>query len=164
MLRLIGHCQAGREPAAELALQPGPLAKFYSESTPSISPTIQPLLGRPLSVLQPQSSGSGSIQVPPLTTDKVSQYTVLFESAGAQNGVLPGEIAKQIFERSELPNDVLERIWDLVDTERRGSLQVTEFVIAMYLLASLKSGALYALPNILPAELYEVAAGRRIVF
>jgi epidermal growth factor receptor substrate 15 len=47
---------------------------------------------------------------------------MLFEEAGAQNGVLPGEIAKQIFERSGLPKDVLERIWDLVDTERRGSL------------------------------------------
>jgi epidermal growth factor receptor substrate 15 len=164
MLRLIGHCQAGREPTAELVLQPGPLAKFASGSAPSISPTIQPLLGRSSSVLQPQSSGSGPIKVPPLTSDKASQYTALFEKTGARNGVLQGEIAAQIFERSGLPNVVLGRIWNLVDTEQRGSLQVTEFVIALHLLASVKTGALYHLPDILPAELYEVAAGRRIVF
>jgi epidermal growth factor receptor substrate 15 len=162
MLRLIGHYQAGREPTAELAFQPGPLPKFDSESALSISPTIQPLLGRPSSVLQPQSSGSRPIQVPRLTTDKAIQYTALFEKTGAQNGVLPGEMAKQIFEFSGLPNNVLGEIWNLVDTEQRGSLQVTEFVIALHLLASFKSGALYALPNILPAELYEVAVGLRI--
>jgi epidermal growth factor receptor substrate 15 len=153
MLRLIGHCQAGREPTPELVLQPGPLAKFDSGSAPSISPTIQP-----------QSSGSGPIRVPPLTTDKASQYTALFGESGAQNGVLPGEIAVQIFQRSGLLNDVLSRIWDLVDTEQRGSLQVTEFVIAMHLLVSFKTGALHALPNGLPTKLFEVAAGQRTVF
>jgi epidermal growth factor receptor substrate 15 len=164
MLRLIGHCQAGREPNPELILQPGPLAKFDSGSTPALSPTILPLLSRPSSVLQRQSSGSGSIQVPPLTTDMASKFTALFERARPQDGILPGEIAKQIFELSGLPNAVLGRIWNLVDTEERGSLQVTEFVVAFHLLASFKTGALHALPNVLPAELFEVAAGQRTVF
>jgi epidermal growth factor receptor substrate 15 len=88
----------------------------------------------------------------------------LFEKTRAQDGFLSGEMAKQIFEHSGLPNDVLGEIWNLADIEQRGSLQVTEFVIALHLLASFKSGALYALPNILPAELYEVAAGLRTVF
>jgi epidermal growth factor receptor substrate 15 len=125
-----------------------------------MSPTIQPPPGPPPSALQPQSSGSGPIRVPPLTPDKAGQYAALFEKSGAQNGVLPGEQAKQIFERAGLPNEVLGRIWNLADTEQRGALQVTEFVIAMHLLASFKSGALRALPNILPAGLYEAAARR----
>ena len=160
VLRLIGHYQAGREPTAELALRPGPLPKFDTGSAPGMSPTIQPPPGPPPSQLQPQSSGSGPIRVPPLTPDKAGQYAALFEKSGAQNGVLPGEQAKQIFERAGLPNEVLGRIWNLADTEQRGSLQVTEFVIAMHLLASFKSGALRALPNVLPAGLYEAAARR----
>ena len=160
VLRLIGHYQAGREPTPELALRPGPLPKFETGSAPGMSPTIQPPPGPPPSALQPQSSGSGPIRVPPLTPDKAGQYAALFEKSGAQNGVLPGEQAKQIFERAGLPNDVLGRIWNLADTEQRGALQVTEFVIAMHLLASFKSGALRALPNVLPAGLYEAAARR----
>ena len=160
VLRLIGHYQAGRDPTSELALRPGPLPKFDIGSAPGMSPTIQAPPGPPPGALQPQSSGAGPIRVPPLTPDKGGQYAALFEKSGAQNGILPGEQAKQIFERAGLPNEVLGRIWNLADTEQRGSLQVTEFVIAMHLLASFKSGALRALPNILPAGLYEAAARR----
>ncbi|KAF4636524.1 hypothetical protein G7Y89_g1553 [Cudoniella acicularis] len=160
VLRLIGHYQAGRDPTPDLALRPGPLPKFDGGSPAGISPTIQPPPGPPPSALQPQGSGSGPIRVPPLTPDKAGQYAALFEKSGAQNGHLPGEQAKQIFERAGLPNDVLGRIWMLADTEQRGSLQVTEFVIAMHLLASFKAGALRALPSVLPAGLYEAAARR----
>ena len=157
---MIGHYQAGRDPTPELALRPGPLPKFDGVPAPGIGPTIQPPPGPPPSALQPQASGSGPIRVPPLTPDKAGQYAALFEKSGAYNGVLPGEQAKQIFERAGLPNEILGRIWNLADTEQRGSLHVTEFVIAMHLLASFKSGALRALPNILPAGLYEAAARR----
>ncbi|RDW71354.1 putative UBA containing protein [Coleophoma cylindrospora] len=161
VLRLIGHYQAGREPTPELALQPGPLPRFDGGLPGgSISPAIQPPPGPPPSALQTQGTGSGPIRVPPLTPDKVNQYAALFEKSGAQNGVLPGEQAKQIFERAGLPNEVLGRIWNLADTEQRGALVATEFVIAMHLLASYKSGAMRGLPNILPAGLYEAAARR----
>jgi epidermal growth factor receptor substrate 15 len=160
VLRLIGHYQAGRDPTPELALRPGPLPKFDGGSAPGMSPTIQPPPGPPPSAIQPQASGSGPIRVPPLTPEKAGQYAALFEKSGAQNGILPGEQAKQIFERAGLPNDVLGRIWNLADTEQKGALQVTEFVIAMHLLASYKTGALRALPNLLPAGLYEAAARR----
>jgi epidermal growth factor receptor substrate 15 len=143
-----------------LALRPGPLPRFDTGSGPGISPTIQPPPGPPPSALQPQASGSGPIRVPPLTPEKAGQYAALFEKSGAQNGVLPGEQAKQIFERAGLPNEILGRIWNLADTEQKGSLQVTEFVIAMHLLASFKTGQLRALPNLLPAGLYEAAARR----
>ncbi|KAL2066529.1 hypothetical protein VTL71DRAFT_2600 [Oculimacula yallundae] len=160
VLRLIGHYQAGRDPTPDLALRPGPLPKFDGGSAPGMSPGIQPPPGPPPSALQPQGSGSGPIRVPPLTPEKAAQYAGLFERSGAQNGILPGELAKSIFERAGLPNDVLGRIWNLADTEQKGSLQVTEFVIAMHLLASFKAGALRALPNLLPAGLYEAAARR----
>lgn len=55
---------------------------------------------------------------------------------------------------------MLGRIWQLADTEQRGSLVQTEFVIAMHLLTSMKTGALRGLPNVLPAALYEAATRR----
>ena len=105
-----------------------------------------------------QANSSAPIRVPPLTPEKVSQYTSLFVKSGAQNGILPGVVAKQIFERAGLPNDVLGRIWGLSDTQGRGALDTTEFIIAMHLLASCKEGSMKAVPNTLPPGLYEAAA------
>ena len=73
-----------------------------------------------------------------------------------------GETAKSIFERASLPNDVLGRIWNLADREQKGHLGLTEFIIAMHLLASYKNGSMRALPQILPAGLYEAAARRGV--
>ena len=86
VLRLIGWAQAGRPLSMEMALKPGgPLPKFEGIQTSggSIPAAAQPL--------QQQNSGTGPIRVPPLTPDRVSQYTSLFEESGAQNGVLPGK-------------------------------------------------------------------------
>ncbi|KAJ4307267.1 hypothetical protein N0V88_000649 [Collariella sp. IMI 366227] len=155
VLRLIGHAQAGREPSPEVALQPGPVPKFDG-FTPTPAPPP------PAAAIQAQGTGApGPIRIPPLTPEKVAQYSGLFERQSLQNGgMLPGEAAKQIFEKSGLPNEVLGRIWMLADTEQRGALVLTEFVIAMHLLTSIKTGALRGLPNILPAALYEAATRR----
>lgn len=59
-----------------------------------------------------------------------------------------------------MPNEVLGRIWNLSDTEQRGALNVTEFIIAMHLLASYRTGNMKALPNTLPPGLYEAASRR----
>lgn len=65
--------------------------------------------------------------------------------------------ARRIFESARLPNEVLGRIWGLSDTQGRGSLDVTEFIIAMHLLASYKAGQMRGVPNTLPPGLYEAA-------
>ncbi|KAI2467789.1 hypothetical protein F4781DRAFT_297585 [Annulohypoxylon bovei var. microspora] len=155
VLRLIGHAQAGREPTPEMAMQQGPLPRFdgINISAAPVPPAHPPL--------QAQGTGSGPIRIPPLSPEKVVQYATVFEKQSLQNGgILPGDQAKSIFEKSGLPNEVLGRIWQLADTEQRGALVMTEFVIAMHLLSSMKSGALRGLPNILPAALYEAATRR----
>ncbi|KAK3370854.1 hypothetical protein B0T24DRAFT_627197 [Lasiosphaeria ovina] len=162
VLRLIGHAQAGREPSPEIALSQGPMPRFDG-FTPTPAPLPPPPPQPP--VLQAQGTGAGGpIRIPPLTPEKVAQYAGLFERQTLQNGnMLPGEQAKQIFEKSGLPNDLLVRIWMLADTEQRGALVLTEFVIAMHLLTSMKTGTLRGLPNILPAALYEAATRRASV-
>ncbi|KAF9870480.1 UBA/TS-N domain-containing protein [Colletotrichum karsti] len=160
VLRLIGHAQAGREPTPELALQQGPLPRFDGMPPPPAGPLQSPT-PPPAAALQAQGTGGGPIRIPPLTPEKVNQYAGLFERQPLQAGnLLPGDQAKSIFEKSGLPNEVLGRIWQLADTEQRGALVSTEFVIAMHLLTSMKTGALRGLPNILPAALYEAATRR----
>ncbi|KAF2202304.1 hypothetical protein GQ43DRAFT_439804 [Delitschia confertaspora ATCC 74209] len=158
VLRLIGHYQAGRDPSPELAFRPGPLPKFEGLTLPS-APPPPPTFSPPPAGLQPQMSG-GPIRVPPLSPAKVAEYASLFEKSGAQSGILSGENAKQIFEKAKLPNETLGRIWNLADTEQRGALGVTEFIIAMHLLASCRTGALKQVPTTLPAGLYEAASRR----
>ncbi|KAL8727142.1 MAG: hypothetical protein Q9166_006238 [cf. Caloplaca sp. 2 TL-2023] len=156
VLRLIGYAQAGRPISSQQALKPGaPLPRFDGIPFPvgsqgNTGPTP----------LQPQNSGP--IRVPPLTQDKVAQFSSLFEESGAHGGTLSGDGAKQIFERAQLPNEVLGRIWNLADTEQKGALGLTEFIIAMHLLTSYKNGSMRALPQILPAGLYEAASRQGI--
>ncbi|KAI9795955.1 MAG: hypothetical protein M1833_006603 [Piccolia ochrophora] len=153
VLRLIGHVQSGRDATSELAYRPGPLPKFdgFGSQPKPLTPTTTS--GPPL---QPP----GPIRVPPLTPEKVSEFSSFFDKSPSQNGILGGAQAKQIFERARLPNDVLEKIWNLVDTGQQGALGVTEFIIAMHLLTSYKSGAMKALPTTLPPGLYDAAARR----
>ncbi|KAF1937242.1 UBA/TS-N domain-containing protein [Clathrospora elynae] len=160
VLRLIGHYQAGRDPAPELAFRPAPLPKFEGLNIPSATPTAPSFSPQTTGPIQPQMSGNGPIRVPPLVPAKASEYAGLFEKSGAVNGVLSGENAKEIFEKARLPNEVLGRIWNLSDTEQRGALNVTEFIIAMHMLASYRTGNLKALPTALPPGLYEAASRR----
>lgn len=84
VLRLIGYAQAGKPISSQQALKPGgPLPRFDGIPMPAAPPGNagpQPL--------QPQNSGP--IRVPPLTQEKVAQFTSLFEESGAQAGVLSG--------------------------------------------------------------------------
>ncbi|KAH8716872.1 hypothetical protein GQ44DRAFT_624617 [Phaeosphaeriaceae sp. PMI808] len=160
VLRLIGHYQAGRDPAPELAFRPAPLPKFEGLSIPSAPAPAPSFSPQTTGSLQPQLSGSGPIRVPPLLPAKAAEYAGLFEKSGAVNTILSGENAKEIFEKARLPNEVLGRIWNLSDTEQRGALNVTEFIIAMHLLASYRTGNMKALPNALPPGLYEAASRR----
>ena len=52
------------------------------------------------------------------------------------------------------------RIWNLSDTQQRGALDATEFIIAMHLLTSYRSGAMKGIPQTLPPGLYDAAARR----
>ena len=108
----------------------------------------------------PTQSGLPPIRVPPLAPDKINEYSLLFEKSGAENGLLSGIVAKQIFEKARLPNEILGRIWNLSDTQARGALDTREFVIAMHLLASYKAGAMRGVPSTLPPGLYEAASRR----
>lgn len=90
----------------------------------------------------------------------VERFTALFEKSGAVDGILSGQLAREIFQRSKLPTQTLIQIWNLADRQHRGALGAAEFVVAMHLITCSKNGTLPVLPQILPPGLYEAAAGR----
>ena len=55
------------------------------------------------------------------------------DAAVPANTVL-GIIARDIWRRSRLTDDVLEEIWNLVDLNRQGALGKEEFVVGMWLI------------------------------
>ena len=84
VLRLIGYAQAGKPISSQQALKPGgPLPRFDGIPLPT-----GPQGNNGPQPLQPQNSGP--IRVPPLTQDKVAQFSSLFEESGAHGGVLSG--------------------------------------------------------------------------
>ena len=117
------------------------------------------MTGTPASPTQPQPTG-GPIRIPPLTPEKANEYATFFDRAGAENGLLGGDAARRIFEQAQLSHETLGRIWNLSDTQDRGALDVTEFIIAMHLLMSCRSRVMQRVPNTLPPGLYEAAARR----
>ncbi|KAI5301077.1 hypothetical protein KEM56_001992, partial [Ascosphaera pollenicola] len=167
VMRLIGHAQAGRPLSEELALQPGPLPRFTGledavAAPPPAAPSSKAAIAPPPAAVAAAAPSPGApgptARVPPLNQDEMTKFLTLFERSDPQNGLLPGDQAKQIFERSHLPNETLGQIWTLVDTQSRGCLDQAEFIIAMHLLTAARSGGMPAVPAVLPPGLYDAAA------
>lgn len=49
------------------------------------------------------------------------------------NQLICGPVVKRIWKRSRLPNDILEKIWNLIDFRRDGTLNKNEFLVGMWL-------------------------------
>ncbi|KAF3918958.1 hypothetical protein ABW20_dc0107915 [Dactylellina cionopaga] len=160
-LRLIGQAQNNQAPRPDLAQFPGPLPTFKgvninwpAPGSPQQSSQVpQP----PTSPIQQQLSGSGLAAVPRLSPEDVTRFNELFEKSGAVDGLLPGESARQIFQRAKLPNTTLGVIWGLADRQQRGALGPNEFAVAMHLIQCTMNGSLPALPNSLPQAVFDAA-------
>ncbi|GHJ88158.1 hypothetical protein NliqN6_4560 [Naganishia liquefaciens] len=147
--RLIGWAQKGETVREELMIKAGALPKFEGHDVPSVP-----------AAMTPQLTGVGAAQ-PPLTPADKNQYTRLFVSANPVNGLLPATQAQSIFLKSGLPTETLAQIWNLADTQQRGSLDLPDFVLAMYFIQHTMAGTFKSLPPVLPAGLYEQASGGR---
>ncbi|CAG8776654.1 2268_t:CDS:2, partial [Acaulospora morrowiae] len=94
-----------------------------------------------------------------ITNEERERNKRIFNNLKPTNGLLDGESAKTVFQRSNLPLETLGQIWYLADTKKRGYLDVTEFIIAMYFVQRSMNGSIKTLPRSLPAGFYEMAAG-----
>lgn len=100
----------------------------------------------------PQPSGS----IPLLAPQDVSKYSQLFERAANGATTLPGDKAKEIFLKARLPTQTLGEVWGLCDRNASGSLDKTEFVMAMHLiqLCMSNSPSVNPMPPTLSSQLW----------
>ncbi|TFY65462.1 hypothetical protein EVG20_g5572, partial [Dentipellis fragilis] len=149
-LRLIGWAQNGETVSKDrINKRTCPIAVIegYSSSAPRNVPSPSPKSPPPAAL-------------PQLTPQDRAKFTRLFVGCGPVNGILSGEKARDVFVKSKLPVDKLSQIWTLSDTQNRGSLDATDFILAMYLIQASMSGQLSFVPTTLPPGLYDQASGK----
>lgn len=150
-LRLIAHAQRGEPVTDALVKRPGP--------PPTMEGVNLPLTAQ---LTGSQSAASGATNMPGVIEIKPedrARYTRIFANSGPSGGLIDGDRAKEIFVKSKLPFDKLGAIWNLADTQARGALDLTDFIIAMHFIQNTMNGSLNSIPAALPPGLYEQAKG-----
>lgn len=147
-LRVIGHLQAHPGLNVDSALYDSPApqpAKFDNLSAVS-SPVAIP--GG-----MPQSSQSS---IPRVSANDISKFSQLFDRTTGGMAHIPGNKAKDIFLKAKLPTQTLGEIWALCDRDASGSLDKSEFIMAMHLidLVLSKNPSINPVPSVVPQEVW----------
>jgi epidermal growth factor receptor substrate 15 len=124
----------------------GFVANFPTDIVP-IAPSIPPPARPPIpaapaamipSVQAPQLYGPGEWV---LTTIEKLKYQEIFEKSDLdKDGLVSGLEIKDIFLKSNLPQNMLAHIWALCDTDQTGKLNNEQFALAMWLIDRKKKG------------------------
>ncbi|KAG0199169.1 hypothetical protein BGX28_007516 [Mortierella sp. GBA30] len=144
-VKLIAHAQNGKTPSPALINVDAPLPHFEG-----IIPKTGDASATPITA---QLTGSGPGAEPALTSEDRNKYGGMFIACGPVNGLLEGDKAREVFLKSKLPVEKLSQIWSLADTKQRGSLDITDFTIAMYYIQHTMDGSISSLPATLPASI-----------
>ncbi|KAI9023508.1 hypothetical protein CLU79DRAFT_791530 [Phycomyces nitens] len=146
-LKLIACAQHGREVSDPIFATPVPLPQFEGIK---LNVAASPVLQKKLSV-QPSTDT--------ITPAEREKYLSIFQAQNTVGGAMDADTARNILVKSKLPTDILGQIWNLADVRKSGSLNATEFVIAMHYVAKLMDGSLTTLPAQLPPQVYSSASG-----
>ncbi|XP_036411695.1 epidermal growth factor receptor substrate 15-like 1 isoform X2 [Colossoma macropomum] len=116
-LRLVASAQSGNDVSQSSLNQTTsiPTPKFRDTASPSLISTAS-------------SDSAWAVKF----DDKV-KYDGIFESLLPVGGLLSGDKVKPVLINSNLPLDVLGKIWDLSDIDKDGHLDKEEFSVAMHL-------------------------------
>ncbi|KAL9552925.1 hypothetical protein MBANPS3_003541 [Mucor bainieri] len=160
ILKLIACAQNGIMTTEPILATKAPLPKFDGPGSANNvnSPFQHTQQQSQMPLPQRQASVSNMDVVSPEDRQK---YIGLFQSFGPINNILSGERAKDAFIRSNLPPAILQNIWTLADTRKSGTLNQTEFIIAMHYIENAMKG-MTNLPATLPANVYASATGRSV--
>ncbi|CAO3607657.1 unnamed protein product [Cunninghamella blakesleeana] len=123
-------------------------------------PPVTPARSNTIAVPSRPPSSPKASSADTITTEERNNYIRVFQSSEPINGVLTSDKATSIFLRSNLPSTTLQHIWDLADTRKSGTLNQTEFIIAMHYISATRNGTVSTLPSTLPDSIYSAATGR----
>ena len=153
-LRLISLKQQGVGPLSEKLVvassgQLLPLPKFNGVKLPASQPT----LNRPNSGAYAQDKDDAWT----IELDAKKKYLVHFTKLDiGRKGFLTGAEARTFMMKSNLPHDVLGKIWELSNIDKNGCLSKTEFCIAFHLIVKITRYG-KQLPKSIPKNLLESA-------
>lgn len=88
--------------------------------------------------------------MPELTQSEIAKYWQIFQGQRPENGRLTGDTMFALLKNSQLPNNKLEKIWDLADIDGDGTMDFEEFCIAMRLVFDVLKGSMPDVPTELP--------------
>jgi len=116
-----------------------------------VAPSQQP---QPQQQEQPPHGGSDLGSAFQQCADSLSPtekgyYSYLWEHAGHVNNALHGRAAFEFLSKSNLPRDILKRIWDLADWQKRHCLCWQEFVVTLKLISAAQKKQLVSLERVL---------------
>ncbi|CAI4226405.1 unnamed protein product [Auanema sp. JU1783] len=134
-------------------------------STPSIPQQERSMSAQPMSMRNGSATATpvhGAPPVPPppsAASISAAHWPVNPHVFAAQfaacdsdsDGLVNGMDVRQILMASGLPQQLLAKIWELVDIQRNGTLKLEQFALAMYLINKAKQGE--DLPAALPEQL-----------
>ncbi|XP_071800273.1 uncharacterized protein [Asterias amurensis] len=120
-LKLIALAQSGRDVVLSNLTVPAPIPNMQGSAAASSHSVTPPMTGGP-----PETSWS-------VSPEEKSKYDTIFEGLNPIENKLSGDKVRTVFMNSNLPVDVLSRIWDLSDIDKDGLLDKDEFAVAMHL-------------------------------
>ncbi|XP_072338941.1 epidermal growth factor receptor substrate 15-like 1 isoform X5 [Scyliorhinus torazame] len=115
-LRLVACAQNGHDVNLSSLNVTLPPPKFHDSSSPAL--------------IAPPPSSDTHWAVRP---EERAKFDGIFESLTPLNGLLSGDQVKPVLINSNLPLDVLGRVWELSDVDKDGHLDRDEFAVAMHL-------------------------------
>uniref|UniRef100_A0A4W3JMP6 Epidermal growth factor receptor pathway substrate 15 like 1 n=1 Tax=Callorhinchus milii TaxID=7868 RepID=A0A4W3JMP6_CALMI len=114
-LRLVACAQNGHDVSLSSLNVTLPPPKFHDTSSP-------------LLIVPPSTEMHWAVR-----PEEKAKFDGIFESLTPLNGLLSGDKVKPVLMNSNLPLDVLGRVWDLSDIDKDGHLDKDEFAVAMHL-------------------------------
>ncbi|KAI0075493.1 EF-hand [Panus rudis PR-1116 ss-1] len=152
-VRLLGHAQAQQRVSSNISVDESMILR-PAEQLVRIDGLDDPTPSN-----HPNESGPSTPSLPPLTPQDREKFLRIFAKSGAQNNMLSGQEARDLFMKSKLPVQTLAHIWELADPYQRGALDAPSFIVAMYLIQGVMSGRISTLPPTLPENVYLAANG-----
>ncbi|KAI9030800.1 hypothetical protein CLU79DRAFT_831332 [Phycomyces nitens] len=157
-LKLIACAQHGTLTASPILSTSVALPQFDGVTLKPLPKINRPTPSLPQSSTSVPSGSNGSTDQ--LTPEDRNKYISMFQANNPVDGVLGGDSVKNILIRSKLSPETLHAIWNLADTRKSGTLNQTEFIIAMHYVSQMMKKSIQSLPATLPVNIYTAASGR----